>query len=82
MAIYGVSETKAKLSQLLEKALRGEVVVIAKNGTPLVRLERLPQRRRAARREAGERIRRYRGRLAWDGNLGLMRSDRQLMSPA
>lgn len=80
MAIYGVTEAKAKLSRLLRKALRGEAVVIAKNGKPLVRIERLPQRPIAARRAAAEeRIRGYRGRLAWHGNLALMRSGRQLI---
>lgn len=79
MAIYGVSEAKAKLSELLKKALRGEAVVIAKNGKPLARLQRLPQRRRAARSDAEQRVRRYRGQLAWHGNLDLMRSDGQLI---
>ena len=33
-----VAEAKAKLSELLEAALRGEEVIIAKRGKPLVRL--------------------------------------------
>ncbi len=36
--VVNVAEAKAKLSQLLEAALRGEEVIIAKRGRPLVRL--------------------------------------------
>lgn len=38
MATTNVAEAKAKLSQLIEKALSGEEVVIAKHGKPLVKL--------------------------------------------
>jgi antitoxin (DNA-binding transcriptional repressor) of toxin-antitoxin stability system len=79
MGIYGVTEAKARLSQLLRKALRGEAVVIAKNGKPLVRMERLPQRPAGDRAAAEQRIRRYRGRLSWQGNLPSMRLDRTLI---
>ncbi len=33
-----IHEAKTHLSQLIQKALNGEEVVIAKNGTPLVKL--------------------------------------------
>ncbi|GEM90504.1 type II toxin-antitoxin system Phd/YefM family antitoxin [Oceanithermus desulfurans] len=36
--VVNVAEAKAKLSELLEAALRGEEVIIAKRGKPLVRL--------------------------------------------
>ena len=36
--LVNVAEAKAKLSELLEAALRGEEVIIAKRGKPLVRL--------------------------------------------
>jgi len=37
--VVNVAEAKAKLSELLEAALRGEEVIIAKRGKPLARLE-------------------------------------------
>ncbi|MGQ0845741.1 MAG: type II toxin-antitoxin system Phd/YefM family antitoxin [Sporichthyaceae bacterium] len=38
MTIYNVAEAKAQLSRLLEAAIAGEEVVVARAGTPLVRL--------------------------------------------
>ena len=38
MTIHDVAEAKAHLSQLLEAALKGEEVIVARAGTPLVRL--------------------------------------------
>jgi len=39
MLVQNVAEAKAKLSFLIESALGGEEVVIARNGKPAVRLE-------------------------------------------
>ncbi len=39
MAQYNVGEAKAKFSELLNKALAGEEVVIARDNRPLVRIE-------------------------------------------
>ena len=38
MAQFGMHEAKTKLSQLVERAERGDDVVIARNGTPVARL--------------------------------------------
>lgn len=38
MQITNISEAKASLSRLVEKALRGEEVIIGKAGKPVVRL--------------------------------------------
>jgi len=38
MQITNISEAKASLSKLVEKALRGEEVIIGKAGKPVVRL--------------------------------------------
>ncbi|MBI2335815.1 MAG: type II toxin-antitoxin system Phd/YefM family antitoxin [Deltaproteobacteria bacterium] len=38
-----IYEAKAKLSKLIERALQGEEVIIAKGNKPLVRLEPLPE---------------------------------------
>jgi prevent-host-death family protein len=38
MAIYNSAEAKANLSALIEKAERGEEVIIARRGKPVVRL--------------------------------------------
>lgn len=40
---YNVAEAKAQLSRLLDAALAGEDVVLARAGTPLVRLVPLQQ---------------------------------------
>ena len=48
---FNVAEAKARLSQLLRKALDGEDVVIAKDNKPLVKL--VPLRRTAHRRRPG-----------------------------
>lgn len=41
MAIVNVHEAKTQLSRLIEQALRGEEVVIARNGVPAVKLVQL-----------------------------------------
>ena len=38
-----VHEAKTQLSKLIEAALRGEEVIIARDGKPAVRIEPLPQ---------------------------------------
>lgn len=38
MTIHNVAEAKAQLSRLLDEAVAGGDVVLARNGTPLVRL--------------------------------------------
>lgn len=45
MGAYGVAEAKAQLSDLIERSLRGEEVVITRHGKPAVRL--LPAEARA-----------------------------------
>jgi len=44
--VVNVAEAKAKLSELLEAALRGEEVIIAKRGKPLARLEPMSKKPR------------------------------------
>lgn len=41
--IVNVHEAKTQLSKLIEAALRGEEVTIARNGKPVVRLSPVPQ---------------------------------------
>ena len=38
MPQIGMHEAKTKLSQLVERAVSGEDIIIARNGTPVVRL--------------------------------------------
>ncbi len=52
MPAYNVAEAKAKLSQLLQKAQRGEEVVIAKDHKPIAKLVPFEQPR-AGRRKPG-----------------------------
>ena len=42
--IVNMHKAKTTLSQLVERALAGEEVVIARDGTPLVRLVPIPQK--------------------------------------
>jgi prevent-host-death family protein len=42
--IVNMHQAKSTLSQLVERALAGEDVVIARNGTPLVRLVPVPKK--------------------------------------
>jgi prevent-host-death family protein len=51
MEQFNVAEAKARFSQLIQKALAGEDVVIAKDNKPLVRL--VPVRRATRRRQPG-----------------------------
>ena len=49
MSIITIHEAKAKLSELIDRALKGEEVIIARRNTPLIRLVPLaegPGRRR------------------------------------
>lgn len=47
MQILNISDARARLSQLVDKAAAGEDVVVSRNGKPLVRITRLvaPKRR-------------------------------------
>ncbi len=45
MQQMNVYEAKARLSELIERALKGEEVIIAKGNKPMVRLEPLPEAR-------------------------------------
>jgi prevent-host-death family protein len=43
--LYNIRDAKTHLSQLAERAARGEEIVIARNGKPLARLVQLAERR-------------------------------------
>jgi prevent-host-death family protein len=58
MTVSNIHDAKTRLSELLEQALRGEEVIIAKNGTPIVRLEPLTP----PTRQPGD----FRGRIRGD----------------
>jgi prevent-host-death family protein len=45
MATFNVHEAKTHFSRLIERALAGEEIVIAKSGKPLVRLTAVEDRR-------------------------------------
>jgi len=44
--IVNVQEAKARLSELLKRAQSGEVILLARAGTPVARLQPLEERRR------------------------------------
>lgn len=56
METINIYEAKAKLSKLIEKALKGEEIIIAKGNKPLVRLEPLSQARSQRSMGAGKDI--------------------------
>jgi prevent-host-death family protein len=52
MEIANIHEAKSQLSKLVDRALKGEEVIIARAGTPVVRL--VPIRQGASPREGGQ----------------------------
>ncbi len=44
MSTVNIAEAKAKLSQLVEQAERGEEVILARHGRPVARIVRLGER--------------------------------------
>ena len=52
MPITDIQQAKSQLSQLIEMAERGEEVIIARAGKPVVRL--VPYQQRNERREGGQ----------------------------
>lgn len=54
MAVVNVHQAKTNLSRLIEEALRGEEVVIARNGVPAVKLVQIePTRQAKPKRQPG-----------------------------
>lgn len=55
MTVVNVHEAKTQLSRLIEQALRGEEVVIARNGVPAVKLVQIDQAQlKRPRRQSGQ----------------------------
>jgi len=55
MTVVNVHEAKTQLSRLIEQALRGEEVVIARNGVPAVKLVQVDQPQfKRPRRQSGQ----------------------------
>ena len=52
MSITNIHEAKSRLSQLIEQAEKGEEVIIARAGVPVVRL--VPYKRSSADRRGGQ----------------------------
>ena len=53
MTTVNIHEAKTHLSRLLERAARGETIVIAKAGKPVARLTPLETREETAKRRTG-----------------------------
>lgn len=49
METVNIDDAKTRLSQLVDKAASGEVVVVSRNGRPLVRITRLGEPKRSIR---------------------------------
>lgn len=49
METVNIYDAKTRLSQLVDKAVAGEDVIVSRNGKPLVRITRLEGRRRPIR---------------------------------
>lgn len=53
MTIVNIHEAKTNLSSLIQKALDGEEVIIAKNNEPVVTLKAIPKKKLHKKRVAG-----------------------------
>lgn len=47
MSTHSVAQAKNQLSELIDRALEGEAVVITRHGRPVVELKRIPEPARA-----------------------------------
>ena len=54
MAAFNLYEAKTSLSQLVERAAKGEEVIIAKAGRQMVQMVPLPREKRAKKRKFGQ----------------------------
>ena len=69
--IVNVHEAKTKLSELLERAHRGEEIIVAKAGKPYARLVPLEPRRERTPGRYSEEIRTRSPTLSWSEPLSL-----------
>ena len=53
MTIVNIHEAKTNLSSLIQKALDGEEIIIAKNNEPVVTLKAIPKKKLNKKRVAG-----------------------------
>jgi prevent-host-death family protein len=60
MASHSVTEAKNRLSELIDRALRGEGVVITRHGRPVVELKPVAQQGRVVTRDDIEWLRAHR----------------------
>jgi prevent-host-death family protein len=73
MANHSVAEAKNKLSELIDRALRGEGVVITRHGTPVVELRPIPAPPRRVTKADIEWLRAHRvGRLSATEDAGTL----------
>jgi len=73
MASHSVAEAKNKLSELIDRALKGEGVVITRHGTPVVELRPLPAPPRPITKADIEWLRAHRvGRLSATEDAGTL----------
>lgn len=54
MPAFNIYEAKTSLSQLVERAAKGEEVIIAKAGKPMVRMVPVKKERKQKRRKSGQ----------------------------
>jgi prevent-host-death family protein len=73
MGNHSVAEAKNKLSELIDRALRGEGVVITRHGTPVVELRPIPPAPRRVTKADIEWLRAHRvGRLSATEDAGTL----------
>ncbi len=56
MATYNIYEAKTNFSRLVEEATRGEEVVIAKAGEPVLKMVPIEKQKKPGRREFGQNV--------------------------
>ena len=67
MSSHSVAEAKNQLSKLINRALRGEGVVITRRGQPVVELKPVRRPPRRVTEADLERLREHLARLPWSG---------------
>jgi prevent-host-death family protein len=63
MSTHDIAEAEQKLSDLIDQALKGEAVVITRDGRPVVELKPVRANQRAAREAELARLEAYRVKL-------------------
>jgi prevent-host-death family protein len=74
METVTIQKAKASLSKLIERACKGEEIVIARGRKPMVRLVPVPIKQNSGRRQPGA----WKGRISWTADAFAPLTDQEL----